>query len=172
MPSAEEPTDACCDPLKAMIKNDLTCLCEVFNNDQLLNTFGVKQKDALKVPKACGESVDIKKCESSSDGEEASSLPPEVALAFEAFKEGAEQRRVERAAAAAGPASGPSASSDNSSDPSAPTTSTPSAVDESKPSADADSPSGGSNSSSATRSFAQGFGVLVLSGVASMALLN
>ncbi|XP_058079324.1 non-specific lipid transfer protein GPI-anchored 3-like [Magnolia sinica] len=84
-PSKTTPPSTCCDALKDLIKGDQHCLCDIFNNAELMNTFNVTTEQALEAPKACGVPVDIKMCESSSDGEE-SALPPSVAKAFEEYE--------------------------------------------------------------------------------------
>ncbi|KAA8541378.1 hypothetical protein F0562_025352 [Nyssa sinensis] len=60
--SSSAPPSTCCLPLKQMITEDAKCLCEIFNNAQLLKNFNVTQDDALKLPKACGTDADISVC--------------------------------------------------------------------------------------------------------------
>nr|DAD35740.1 TPA_asm: hypothetical protein HUJ06_006380 [Nelumbo nucifera] len=56
------PPPSCCIPLKQMIKDDLNCLCSVFNDVDLLKSLNVSQSDLLEHPKACGANIDISVC--------------------------------------------------------------------------------------------------------------
>ncbi|GAV69534.1 LTP_2 domain-containing protein [Cephalotus follicularis] len=56
------PPALCCLPLKEIVTNDSKCLCDIFNNPEILKSFNITQDDALKVPKACGVKVDLSEC--------------------------------------------------------------------------------------------------------------
>uniref|UniRef100_A0A5B7BCT9 Putative lipid transfer-like protein VAS n=1 Tax=Davidia involucrata TaxID=16924 RepID=A0A5B7BCT9_DAVIN len=62
------PPSTCCIPLKEMISGDAKCLCEIFNNAQLLKNFNISQDDALKLPKACGTEANISACKTGAAG--------------------------------------------------------------------------------------------------------
>ncbi|KAF8398964.1 hypothetical protein HHK36_014829 [Tetracentron sinense] len=65
-PSSSPPPASCCVPLKEMIKDDSKCLCEIFNNPEILKSLNVSQAEALKLPKACGANADISACKKGS----------------------------------------------------------------------------------------------------------
>ncbi|MCL7021548.1 hypothetical protein MKW94_030735 [Papaver nudicaule] len=69
------PTDACCTPLKQMIHEDPKCLCNIFNNEELLKTFGVTQHEALKLLVECGTKADIRQCNSTAASAPEKSAP-------------------------------------------------------------------------------------------------
>lgn len=56
------PPPECCEPLMKMVSGDSDCLCNVFNDAQMLQSMNVTQEDALRVPKACGTEADVSKC--------------------------------------------------------------------------------------------------------------
>ncbi|KAF7813511.1 lipid transfer-like protein VAS [Senna tora] len=56
------PPATCCQPLMDMIAKDADCLCNVFNNPQMLQSMNVTKDEALELPKACGADVDVSKC--------------------------------------------------------------------------------------------------------------
>nr|XP_048330504.1 non-specific lipid transfer protein GPI-anchored 3-like isoform X2 [Ziziphus jujuba var. spinosa] len=66
--SPDSPPESCCTPLKDMISGDMDCLCQVFNNPDLLKNLNVTQDQALKLPKACGAQADISICKKGSPG--------------------------------------------------------------------------------------------------------
>jgi len=61
-PPASTPTAACCLPLKEMVSGDPKCLCDVFDNPDLLKSLNVTQDDAMKLAKACAVNADISVC--------------------------------------------------------------------------------------------------------------
>ncbi|KAI3913241.1 hypothetical protein MKX01_013498 [Papaver californicum] len=69
------PTDACCAPLKQMIHDDPKCLCNIFNNEEVLKTFGVSQHDALKLLIECGTKADIRQCNNTAPANPTAPLP-------------------------------------------------------------------------------------------------
>uniref|UniRef100_A0A7N0VA88 Bifunctional inhibitor/plant lipid transfer protein/seed storage helical domain-containing protein n=1 Tax=Kalanchoe fedtschenkoi TaxID=63787 RepID=A0A7N0VA88_KALFE len=66
----------CCAPLKDMIANDPQCLCDVFNNPDLLKTMNVTQAEALQLPKACGATADVSICHKDGGVPTTSPTPP------------------------------------------------------------------------------------------------
>ncbi|KAL5539450.1 hypothetical protein UlMin_044609 [Ulmus minor] len=60
--SPETPPLTCCLPLTEMVSENPKCLCDIFNNPQLLKNLNVTKDDSLKLPKACGVHPDISLC--------------------------------------------------------------------------------------------------------------
>lgn len=56
------PPSSCCAPLKEMLTKDVACLCNLFNNLQVLKSFNLTQDEALHLPKACGAVFDVSTC--------------------------------------------------------------------------------------------------------------
>ncbi|XP_027357350.1 lipid transfer-like protein VAS [Abrus precatorius] len=85
------PPQTCCDPLKEMYDNKTDCLCSFLNNPQVLQSFKITKEDALKLPQACGITVDASLCSTGSTGATSQSPQPsegeDVASADESSKE-------------------------------------------------------------------------------------
>ncbi|RID48270.1 hypothetical protein BRARA_I04793 [Brassica rapa] len=62
------PPPSCCLPMKAIVANDATCLCSVFNNVDMLKSLNLTKDNALDLPKACGANPDISLCKASPAG--------------------------------------------------------------------------------------------------------
>ncbi|KAF3437817.1 hypothetical protein FNV43_RR20573 [Rhamnella rubrinervis] len=60
--SPDSPPSSCCTPLTGMISDDPDCICQVFDNPDVLNSLNVTQDQLLKLPKACGSDADISIC--------------------------------------------------------------------------------------------------------------
>ncbi|KAL1563618.1 non-specific lipid transfer protein GPI-anchored 3-like [Salvia divinorum] len=56
------PPASCCVPLKEMGNNDFHCLCDVFNNQPLLESLNVTQADALNLAQTCAANTDTSLC--------------------------------------------------------------------------------------------------------------
>jgi hypothetical protein len=56
------PPSACCLPLKEMVSDDPKCLCDVFDNPDLLKSLNVTKDDAMKLAKACAVNADVSVC--------------------------------------------------------------------------------------------------------------
>ncbi|CAD5168734.1 unnamed protein product [Musa acuminata subsp. malaccensis] len=56
------PPDTCCGPLKQEAKDDLPCLCALFNNTAVLKAFNVNITQALQMAKRCGVNADQSTC--------------------------------------------------------------------------------------------------------------
>ncbi|VVA91753.1 unnamed protein product [Arabis nemorensis] len=62
------PPPTCCMPLREIVENDVTCLCAVFNNVDMLKSLNLTKDNALVLPNACGAKADVSKCKASSGG--------------------------------------------------------------------------------------------------------
>ncbi|KFK43990.1 hypothetical protein AALP_AA1G200500 [Arabis alpina] len=62
------PPPTCCMPLREIVENDVTCLCAVFNNVDMLKSLNLTKDNALLLPKACGANADVSKCRKASSG--------------------------------------------------------------------------------------------------------
>ncbi|TKY44810.1 Lipid transfer protein VAS [Spatholobus suberectus] len=60
--SPNNPSQACCAPLKEMHENETQCLCNFINYPQLLESISVSKEDIIKLPQACGINVNLSKC--------------------------------------------------------------------------------------------------------------
>ncbi|KAJ4866459.1 Bifunctional inhibitor/lipid-transfer protein/seed storage 2S albumin superfamily protein [Raphanus sativus] len=63
--SAPLPPASCCMPLKEIVETDVTCLCSVFNNVDMLRSLNLTKENALVLPKACGANADVSQCKTS-----------------------------------------------------------------------------------------------------------
>ncbi|CAH2037026.1 unnamed protein product [Thlaspi arvense] len=62
------PPPSCCVPLKEIVETDVTCLCSVFNNVDMLKSLNLTKENALVLPKACGADADVSQCKASAGG--------------------------------------------------------------------------------------------------------
>ncbi|KAL5142849.1 Lipid transfer-like protein VAS [Glycine soja] len=77
--SPNNPSPACCEPLKEMHENNTQCLCNFVNNTPLFQSLGASKDEILKLPQACGIDVELSKCNNTAAGggssQESSSSP-------------------------------------------------------------------------------------------------
>ncbi|KAL0801734.1 hypothetical protein Bca101_056910 [Brassica carinata] len=68
--SGAPPPLWCCNPLKDIVENDVTCLCEAFKHPDMLAFIHLDQDAAVNLISSCGASYDASRCnaESSSVG--------------------------------------------------------------------------------------------------------
>ncbi|CAA7032450.1 unnamed protein product [Microthlaspi erraticum] len=59
------PPASCCMPLREIVENDVTCLCSVFNNVDMLKSLNLTKENALVLPNACGAKADVSQCKNS-----------------------------------------------------------------------------------------------------------
>ncbi|KAI0499883.1 hypothetical protein KFK09_018091 [Dendrobium nobile] len=52
--NSTNPPEECCKPLKDAVTNELTCLCYIFKNPEILKGLGVDINQAIKLPFYCG----------------------------------------------------------------------------------------------------------------------
>ncbi|KAG0491952.1 hypothetical protein HPP92_005012 [Vanilla planifolia] len=72
---SSKPPESCCGPIKEAVKDELPCLCSLFNNSQLLKAFNVNVTQALELPKNCGIQSNQSICNSTSTSTKGSSAP-------------------------------------------------------------------------------------------------
>ncbi|XP_042374979.1 non-specific lipid transfer protein GPI-anchored 3-like [Zingiber officinale] len=60
------PAATCCIPLKSALVDDVSCLCSLFKNVDLIRSFNITQQDLVGLPPRCGlELPDLNKCDRS-----------------------------------------------------------------------------------------------------------
>ncbi|CAN8312470.1 unnamed protein product [Cochlearia groenlandica] len=66
---------SCCVPLNEIVEKDVTCLCSVFNNVDMLKSLNLTKANALVLPKACGANADVSQCKNSAGNTPPSTSP-------------------------------------------------------------------------------------------------
>ncbi|XP_019160550.1 PREDICTED: lipid transfer-like protein VAS [Ipomoea nil] len=61
--NSTKPPASCCDPLKETVTKELSCLCNLYKNPEVLKSLGVNITQALELPKHCGISNDVSACD-------------------------------------------------------------------------------------------------------------
>ncbi|KAE8678031.1 Translationally-controlled tumor protein [Hibiscus syriacus] len=56
------PQDDCCNPIREAVRTQFTCLCSLFNDPTLLNSFNVSVPDALRIARDCGVNANLSDC--------------------------------------------------------------------------------------------------------------
>ncbi|KAJ6851226.1 non-specific lipid-transfer protein 2-like [Iris pallida] len=56
------PPDACCGPLKQAVKDEMPCLCKLYNQPDLLKSLGINVTQVMGLPKLCGVHSDATAC--------------------------------------------------------------------------------------------------------------
>nr|GMD57087.1 lipid transfer-like protein VAS [Ipomoea batatas] len=51
--NSTKPPASCCDALKESVTKELSCLCNLYNNPEVLKSLGVNITEALQLPKHC-----------------------------------------------------------------------------------------------------------------------
>ncbi|CAL9089736.1 unnamed protein product [Musa acuminata var. zebrina] len=74
--STTTPPDTCCGPLKQEAKDDLPCLCALFNNTAVLKAFNVNITQALQMAKRCGVNADQSACATVTASPSGTTTPP------------------------------------------------------------------------------------------------
>ncbi|KAK8943728.1 hypothetical protein KSP40_PGU005253 [Platanthera guangdongensis] len=64
--ASPKPPESCCGPVKEAVKDELPCLCSLFNNPQLIAAFSINLTQALQLPKKCGIQSSKPLCNSTS----------------------------------------------------------------------------------------------------------
>ncbi|KAM7525621.1 hypothetical protein LguiA_015523 [Lonicera macranthoides] len=64
--STARPPNTCCDPLRETVKNDLVCLCNLYQTPGFLESLGVNLTQALGLSSNCGIPGDLSACRASS----------------------------------------------------------------------------------------------------------
>lgn len=60
--SGAPPPLWCCNPLKEIVENDVTCLCEAFKHPDMMALVHLDQEAALNLISSCGASYDASRC--------------------------------------------------------------------------------------------------------------
>ncbi|KAL6004884.1 hypothetical protein ACLOJK_005441 [Asimina triloba] len=60
--NSSSPSAECCTAIKNAVSTQLTCLCKLFSNKEILKNFNVNVTQALELPKHCGVSADLSAC--------------------------------------------------------------------------------------------------------------
>nr|GMD94957.1 lipid transfer-like protein VAS [Ipomoea batatas] len=76
--NSTKPPASCCDPLKETVTKELSCLCNLYKNPDVLKSLGVNITQALELPKHCGISNDVSACNKASSPTAATTTPPSV----------------------------------------------------------------------------------------------
>ncbi|XP_038686935.1 non-specific lipid transfer protein GPI-anchored 8 isoform X2 [Tripterygium wilfordii] len=74
--NSTSPPSSCCDPIKDAVTNDLPCLCNLYQNPDLLKSLGVELAQALALTRACGVSTDISACNATGGAPSPVGTPP------------------------------------------------------------------------------------------------
>ncbi|KAJ9147766.1 hypothetical protein P3X46_029889 [Hevea brasiliensis] len=56
------PPETCCGSIREAIKNDLSCLCNLYNTPGLLQSINVNVSQAIALTKRCGVNADLTAC--------------------------------------------------------------------------------------------------------------
>ncbi|CAH2067083.1 unnamed protein product [Thlaspi arvense] len=72
MHSESPPPSWCCDTMKEIIENDMTCLCAAFNHPDMLRYIDLTKENALNVLKSCGANYDGSLCTSTTSRDSSS----------------------------------------------------------------------------------------------------
>ncbi|XP_031114654.1 protein YLS3-like [Ipomoea triloba] len=64
--NSTKPPASCCDALKESVTKELSCLCKLYKNPEVLKSLGVNITQALQLPKHCGISNDVSACDKDS----------------------------------------------------------------------------------------------------------
>ncbi|XP_031484237.1 non-specific lipid transfer protein GPI-anchored 7-like [Nymphaea colorata] len=65
-----KPGKECCSALADAVKNDLKCLCDVYNSSSIFQSLNINVTRALEVPRLCGVSGDPSRRKSGSDNKQ------------------------------------------------------------------------------------------------------
>ncbi|EOY24455.1 hypothetical protein QUC31_008753 [Theobroma cacao] len=61
-----QPTADCCNPIKDTVANDLECLCNLYNDPNLLSSLNITVAAALRISRECGVTTDLSACNATS----------------------------------------------------------------------------------------------------------
>ncbi|XP_072986071.1 non-specific lipid transfer protein GPI-anchored 7-like [Typha latifolia] len=73
--NSTNPPDSCCTPLKEAVKDDLPCLCAIFNSPEILKAFNIDREKGLQLAANCGVNSTNNLC-GSAGAPTASTNPP------------------------------------------------------------------------------------------------
>ncbi|KAK3414955.1 hypothetical protein EUGRSUZ_H00534 [Eucalyptus grandis] len=75
-PTPKSPPAVCCVPLKEVIATEAKCLCQLFNDADILRSFNISQDDGLALAKACGATADVSQCKTGGAPKSSPAAPP------------------------------------------------------------------------------------------------
>ncbi|MQM17500.1 hypothetical protein Taro_050472 [Colocasia esculenta] len=61
------PSEACCNPLREAVQNDLPCLCDLLNRKDLIEQFKINYTRAVDLPRRCGIGSNTSICNSATN---------------------------------------------------------------------------------------------------------
>ncbi|KAJ6821950.1 non-specific lipid-transfer protein 2-like [Iris pallida] len=70
------PPESCCRPLKQAVKDEMPCLCKLFNSPDLLKAFNINVTQVLGLPKLCGLHSDVSVCSKTPPSASSATTPP------------------------------------------------------------------------------------------------
>ncbi|KAJ6801602.1 lipid transfer-like protein VAS isoform X1 [Iris pallida] len=73
------PPDSCCGPLKEALTNELSCMCKIYRDSDLLKAFHIDLNAALQLPVRCGMPSSTTEACKSTAGAPAPPPPPPAA---------------------------------------------------------------------------------------------
>lgn len=59
---SKNPPQSCCTPIQDIVVNDLSCLCFLYTNADVLQTYGLNRTLAVGVVRRCGLTVSFASC--------------------------------------------------------------------------------------------------------------
>ncbi|OMP02199.1 hypothetical protein CCACVL1_02883 [Corchorus capsularis] len=71
-----KPTKDCCDPIKDAVANDLTCLCNIYNDPNLLQALNITVAAALRISSECGITQGLSSCNLTATSPTSAPPPP------------------------------------------------------------------------------------------------
>uniref|UniRef100_A0A2P2INU1 Bifunctional inhibitor/plant lipid transfer protein/seed storage helical domain-containing protein n=1 Tax=Rhizophora mucronata TaxID=61149 RepID=A0A2P2INU1_RHIMU len=72
------PAASCCNPIKEAVKNELSCLCNLYSTPDFLSSIGVNVTKALALTQKCGVTADLSACNKATAPTATASSPPAV----------------------------------------------------------------------------------------------
>ncbi|XWS49061.1 hypothetical protein CRYUN_Cryun13aG0131100 [Craigia yunnanensis] len=60
--STARPQDDCCNPIRDAVAHDLPCLCNLYNDPNLLASLNVTVSEALRISRECGVPTNLSNC--------------------------------------------------------------------------------------------------------------
>ncbi|XWS49060.1 hypothetical protein CRYUN_Cryun13aG0131100 [Craigia yunnanensis] len=70
--STARPQDDCCNPIRDAVAHDLPCLCNLYNDPNLLASLNVTVSEALRISRECGVPTNLSNCNATAP----TSVPP------------------------------------------------------------------------------------------------
>ncbi|KAG9452434.1 hypothetical protein H6P81_005338 [Aristolochia fimbriata] len=74
--NSTSPPKSCCDPMRDAVKNELSCLCDLFKQSDLFKAFNINVTQALELPEHCGIKEGIGACKTANAPAPTAGAPP------------------------------------------------------------------------------------------------